>query len=117
MLENISKKTVVAKKIRHCKSLMSKFIGLMFSKKINDEALIFHFEEPTCVELHMFFVFFPIDVIFLDSNKKVIEIKESFLPFTIYFPRCCASYVVEVSCGTIKKSKTEISDVLRFADN
>ena len=35
----------------------------------------------------MFFVFFPIDVLFLDKNKKVVELKENFKPFSIYFPK------------------------------
>jgi len=45
--------------------------------------------------LHMFFVFFPIDVYFLDKDKKVVEIKKNFKPFTIYSAKNKARYLVE----------------------
>jgi len=77
-----------------CKSILSKAHGLMFSKKKN---LIFIFDEEQRIGLHMFFVFFPIDVLFLDENKKIIEIKENFKPFTFYRSTEKAKYVVEIA--------------------
>ncbi|MBD3248915.1 DUF192 domain-containing protein [Candidatus Woesearchaeota archaeon] len=68
--------------------------GLMFSKKKN---LIFVFHKERRVGLHMFFVFFPIDVLFLDEDKKIIEIKKNFKPFRFYKSKKKAKYVVEIS--------------------
>lgn len=62
----------------------------------------------------MFFVFFPIDLIFLDKNKKVIEIKENFRPFTIYNSSKKAMYVIECGDGTVKKTRTTIGDKIKF---
>ena len=45
----------------------------------------------------MFFVFFPIDILFLDKNKKIIEIKKNFRPFSFYKSREKAKYVVEIA--------------------
>ena len=45
----------------------------------------------------MFFVFFPINVLFLDKNKQIIEIKKNFRPFTTYKSKNKANYVVEIS--------------------
>ncbi|MBW3020398.1 DUF192 domain-containing protein [Candidatus Woesearchaeota archaeon] len=75
-----------------CKGEFSKARGLMFSRK---KTLIFEFKEEIKVSLHMFFVFFPINVYFLNKNKEVVEIKEKFNPFTIYFPKNKAKYIVE----------------------
>ena len=47
--------------------------------------------------LHMFFVFFPIDVLFLDKDKKIIEIKRNFKPFSFYKSKEKAMYVVEIT--------------------
>ena len=62
----------------------------------------------------MLFVFFPIDVLFLNKNKKVVDIKEDFRPFTFYASRQKAAYAVELPQGTINKSKTNIGDLIEF---
>lgn len=80
--------------LKICKSLLSKARGLMFSRKKN---LVFVFGRPRRVSLHMFFVFFPIDVIFLDEDKKIIEIKRDLKPFRFYTSKEKAKYAVELS--------------------
>jgi len=57
---------------------------------------------------------FPIDVLFLDKSQKVVEIKENFVPWSVYFPRKKARYVVEIPKGWTKKSKTDIGDRIVF---
>ena len=76
----------------------------MLSKK---SSLIFAFDEEKIVPLHMFFVFYPIDVLFLDKNKIVVEMKENFMPFTFYTPARKAKYIIEIPNKTIKKNKNE----------
>lgn len=114
MIKNLARKTIIAKKKEICSSVHSKAIGLMFSPKIKNYGMIFNFNKEDKRELHMFFVFFPIDVIFLDKNRKVVELKENFLPFTLYFPKKKAQYVIEVEKGAIRKSKTRLGDRIRF---
>ena len=112
MIKNQSKKTVISKKCRLCKSSVSKALGLMF--RIKPKELMFVFEDEKSVPLHMLFVFFPIDVIYLNKNRKVVELKENFMPFTFYNPKKKAMYVIELSAGTIQKSRTSIGDRISF---
>lgn len=86
--------------LRVCESPWSKACGLMFSTKNN---LVFKFKKDTSVPLHMFFVFFPIDVFYLNSKKQVIEVKKNFRPFTFYSPMKKARYVVEIPSPTVIK--------------
>lgn len=79
-------------KYKVCKSVWSKARGLMFSRKKN---LVFVFSKEQRVWLHSFFVFFPIDVYFLDENKKIIE-KTRLKPFCFYRAKEKAKYVVEI---------------------
>jgi len=81
-------------KYQICESLWSKTRGLMFSKKKN---LVFVFDEEKRISLHMMFVFFPIDVLFLDKDKKTIEVKKDFKPFSFYTPKEKARYVIEIA--------------------
>ena len=62
----------------------------------------------------MLFVFYPIDVIFLDGKKKVVDLKENFRPWTFYKSKRPAKYVIECPKGTIKKTRTKIKDWLNF---
>lgn len=112
-IKNETKGRIITRKFRKCKSILSKTIGLMFSKK-NKEALIFIFEKEKIIPLHMFFVFYSIDVLFLDKNKKVVEIKENFGPFRFYNAKNKAKYVIELPVGKIKKSIIDIGDTISF---
>jgi len=65
----------------------------MFRKK---RTLMIEFPVERKVSLHMFFVFYPIDVFFLNKNKEVIEIKRNFKPFTVYHSKNKAQYIIEM---------------------
>jgi hypothetical protein len=114
MISNSSKKKVLAKECKECKSISSKAIGLMFSFPIKNKGLIFFFEKEKRIDLHMFFVFYPIDLIFLDRKKKIIELKEKFMPFTFYISKKKAKYLLELPVKTIKKSNSKIGDKIKW---
>lgn len=88
--------------------------GLMFSKK---KDLLFVFSKPKRIALHNFFVFFRIDLIFLDSNFKVIEKKMNFKPFRLYTSKTKANYVIEISTlkNRKKASLLNIGDSVKIA--
>ena len=105
-------KAIKLKNYKICRGF-SKYIGLMFSSKIKNP-LIFEFKKEGLYPVHMFFVFFPIDVIYLDNNKKIIEIKENLKPFSYYNPRVKARYIVELERGFVKDNKIRIGGKLIF---
>jgi uncharacterized membrane protein (UPF0127 family) len=53
-------------------------------------------------------------VLYLGKNRKVVEIKERFMPFTHCTPKSKAKYVVELPSGAVKKSGTSIGDIIDF---
>ena len=111
MIQNNSNNKVLAKEYGLCNSLFSQARGLMFSKQ---KSLVFEFEKEKIVSLHMFFVFFPIDVVFLDETLRVVEIKENFKPFSFYIPKNKAKYVLELGSGSVASSGTKIGDVIYY---
>ena len=111
ILENITKNTILTKNFKLCKHLFSKMMGLMFSKP---KVLIFVFNKERKIALHMFFVFFPIDVVFLDGNKMVVEIKRNFKPFTFYKSKKRARYVIEFPIGIIDNNSIKIDHKLKW---
>ncbi len=81
-------------------SLFGKSLGLMFRK--NPKPLLFVFRRSRRVFLHMFFVFFPIDVVFLDSEREVVEIKEDFQPWDTYRSEKECRFVLELPEGSVE---------------
>lgn len=66
-----------------CKSIFSRFRGLMFRKKENSVALLFDFQKPVKIAIHSFFVFFPFIAFWLDKKNKIQE-REFVRPFRFY---------------------------------
>ena len=114
MLHNTTKNTLLANTIRYASNPVQQAIGLMFSKECKHEALIFNFPTERIQSLHMLFVFYPIDVIFLNENKEIVELKENFKPFTAYKSTEKAQYVLELPRNTIKQSQSSVGDNIRF---
>ena len=112
-IKNLTNNNIITTRTKFCYSISSRFKGLMLSKKENI-ALIFKFSRESFIALHMIFVFYPIDVLFLDKNKIVKDIKENFKPFTFYTSKNKAIYAIELPQGTIKKTKTKIGDKISF---
>ena len=113
MMQNLTKKTKLDINIKICSDIFSQSLGLMFSKKQN-RALIFKLDYEKIVPLHMMFVFYPIDVLFLNKDKVVVDLKENFRPFAFYTPKEKSIYVVEIPQGSIKKLKAEVGDKIKF---
>ena len=113
MIKNITKNKIIVKNHVVCKSIWSKARGLMFSRSKKDFGMVFLFDKEKKYSLHMCFVFYPIDVLFLDKDMKVVEKKENFLPFTFFFPKKKASTIIELPDGSGKEIK--ISDKIRIS--
>ncbi len=117
VLWNRSKSTHIASVYQIHESWWKKAHGLMFRKQQSDYALIFRFEKEEKVPLHMFFVFHPIDVLFLNKEKRVVEFKEDFRPWKMYSPENKAAYIIEAPSGSINKAKVELNDEIDFFED
>lgn len=107
MIINKTKNETISKKEKVCKNIFSKGLGLMFSRKKN---LIIVFNNERKISLHNFFVFYPIDVLILDKDRKIVEIKRNFKPFTFWSSKKKGKYVVELG----SPNKYEVGNELRF---
>ncbi len=57
-------------------------------------------------------VFFAIDVLVLDSKKRIIEIKRDFKPLQFYTTKRAGLYLVEIPAGNL--GPTRVGDQLAF---
>lgn len=62
--------------------------------------------------VHMWFMRFPIDVVYVGEAERVIDVDEFLRPWRIGRPRPAARYVIEVPAGTISATGTRPGDQL-----
>jgi uncharacterized protein len=96
---------------KFCKSVLCQTLGLMFSKQKN---LVFEFKRERMIGLHMFFVFYPIDLVFLDSSMNVVELKSNLRPFRTYISKQKVRYVLELREGIIENNNIKLNDRISF---
>lgn len=118
MIRNKTRDIVLGENITLCDTLLSRSRGLMFHSSLKEgEAFIFTFPQPRKVWIHMLFVFFPIDQIFLDNAGKVVHLVESARPFQLRIvPSVPISTLIELPAGTITQSQTKLGDKIQIKD-
>ncbi|MEN4019042.1 MAG: DUF192 domain-containing protein [Methanobacterium sp.] len=96
-------------------TFFSRLRGVMFKSKL-ERGLILKLPNTRSRRgsaIHMFFVRFPLDVIFADSDKRVVD-TVTIDPWKTYTPKKSAMYIIEMEKGTIQASETEIGDKVDF---
>src|SRR5436309_10428990 len=64
--------------------------------------------------VHSIGMLFPIDLVFLNKEKKVVHVEEHFRPFHISKVSLKASSVLELPPHTIYRTGTQVGDVLEI---
>jgi uncharacterized protein len=89
-----------------------KMIGLMFRKSLKkNQCMLFIFEESGFHAIWMYSMLFAIDVIWLNSKSKIVDIEEDLKPCGSmfgckeYVPKERAKFVLEFTSGTVKNLK------------
>ncbi len=101
---------LIAKKIIYCNGVLRQGTGLMLRTKnsVNNTAWLFKFSKPRRVGITMFLVFFPIDILLLDKNNKIIELKKDLKPFSFYYSKNKIYSFLELKSGTINTNFLKI---------
>ncbi|MCM8830840.1 MAG: DUF192 domain-containing protein [Candidatus Omnitrophica bacterium] len=82
----------------------------MFRRNISDEEALIFYNAPS---IHMFFMHFPLDVVFLDDKFRVIKIYANLKPWRM--ANCfSAKITIELPQGKTIKIPIEKNDVLDF---
>lgn len=93
--------------VTRCSTRLSQIRGFMFNFPKND-GLLFEFKKEIFVSLHMLFVFFPIDIVYLNQNKTIIKILKNVKPFISFIKPVRCKYILE-----LKNSKNlKIGEIL-----
>lgn len=95
--------------------------GLMFRKSLPDnQGMLFVFEREDLYSFWMKNMQIPLDIIWIDKDKRIVDIKTNVPPCKDscrgLTPRENAQYVLEVSAGFVERNKIRIGDRVDFSD-
>lgn len=107
MIINKTLGKIISQQEIRCRNVISQNRGLMFRKKQN---LLMIFPQERKIKLHNFFVFYPIDLLVIDKEKKIVDIKRSFKPFAFWNSPKRAQYVLELGFPSLY----EVGDLVEF---
>jgi uncharacterized membrane protein (UPF0127 family) len=108
---------MIARNIEFTRTMFSQVMGLMFRKSISyNYSMIFILKKPSHVGIHMLFVFFPIDVIFLNEEKKIMGLSR-LRPWVGYKAMEDIKYIIEMKAKTIEKFHLCVGGQMEFDEN
>lgn len=107
---NSNNDKMVGDKIKVADSFVKRFRGLMLSKELKDgEGMLI----KPCNSIHMMFMKYAIDAIFLDSENRVKAIYENLKPWTgITKIHSDVKSVLELKSGSAKQSGISTGNIL-----
>jgi uncharacterized membrane protein (UPF0127 family) len=92
--------------------------GLSYRQKIDPyTGMLFVFEKPGVYQFWMKDMNFPIDIVWLDTDKKVVYIEHSLSPETYphaFGPHTPVRWVVELPAGAVEQGSLSVGDILSF---
>ncbi len=106
---NLTKKTCLGDEIKLADTSLSRFVGLIGKSRLPPGSGLWIVPSNG---VHTFGMTIPIDVLFLDRDYRVVQIRENLRPFRLTSLNWKANSVLELPAMTISESNTEVGDYL-----
>ncbi len=106
---NKSKETFLSFRVTVADSVLSRLIGLLGKRSLKPDGGVWIVPANS---IHTIGMLFPFDLVMIDKNFRVVNVKEMVRPFRIVWPKLRAESVIELPAHTIFRSRTEVGDEL-----
>ena len=110
---NTTKSTVLGSRIGVADTSWSRMVGLLGKAALDSGGGLLIIPSQA---VHTVAMRFPIDVVFLDRNCRVIHVHSALAPYRITAPHWRARCVIELPVGVIAQTSTSVGDELRIED-
>lgn len=109
-VRNETKGSIVASDVSVAASMWSRFKGLMGRRSLGeDSGLLIR----PCSSVHMFFMRFPLDVVFVDKAGVVVKIVRALKPYRLALGGKGAHSALELAAGAVGE-RVSVGDQLAF---
>ena len=107
---NVTKGVAIASELEIATSFAARSQGLLGRSGLKpDTGLLI---DP-CSSIHMWFMRFPIDVVFLDSKNRVVGLRRNVKPWGMAWSWRGVK-TIELPVGVIATTRTQIGDIVAF---
>ncbi len=110
-VENVTRGTVVANRGRVASSSADRSVGLLRTPEVKPGEGLWIERSPS---IHMFFMRYPIDAVFVSKDMRVTKIVENFKPWRVVWWARGARDCLELRAGAVAESGTQVGDELRL---
>jgi uncharacterized membrane protein (UPF0127 family) len=112
-IRNATRDTTLAERCRVASSLRDRTVGLLATAEIpHGEGLLIE-RSPS---IHMFFMRYPIDAVFVDRQLRVTKAVSSLKPWRVVWWARGARDCIELRAGSIQRSQTQAGDQLELTE-
>jgi uncharacterized protein len=109
---NQTRNIVLAENAELADSFLSRMKGLLGRDRLDpNQALVI----TRCQQIHMFFMRFAIDAVFIDSASQVVGLVENIKPSQMSSIFWKANRVIELPSGSIARTKTSLGDHIQIS--
>lgn len=112
-IENSTRDTVVASRCRVASSAVDRSVGLLRTTEVLPGEGLFIERSPS---IHMFFMRYAIDVVFIDKQLRVTKVVSRLKPWRIVAWARGARDCIELRAGALEESGTQKGDQLVVED-
>jgi uncharacterized membrane protein (UPF0127 family) len=109
---NQSKGTTLAENARKAANFLERGRGLMMAPPLQEGGGLVL--DP-CGSIHMFFMRYPLDILFLNKEGRVVFMYKGIKPWRVGRVVRGSQMAVELPVGAIEQSKTEVGDRVSLA--
>lgn len=100
-------------------NILKKAKGLMFRKYLpKNQGMLFIFSNEDYHQFWMIFTKIPLDIIWINSKKKIVHIENNVQPslinLKVYGPKEKAKYVLEINANMVKRYGIRVGDKVEF---
>lgn len=109
MVLNMTRNTVVARELKVARNFLERMRGLIGSKPLREDQGFFI---PLCQGIHTLGMGYPIDVLYLDGDSRIIVAFRDMVPNRLGSVSFRTQSVLELPQGAIKRSGSKVGDLL-----
>jgi uncharacterized membrane protein (UPF0127 family) len=107
---NTTRRRLVAERASVAGSLRSRTVGLLGTASLPRGGGLWIEGAPS---IHMFFMKYPIDAVFVDGEGRVTTVVENLKPWRVVWWARGAKDCLELPAGTVARTGIQVGDVLR----
>jgi uncharacterized membrane protein (UPF0127 family) len=110
-IENVTRGTIIGSRIRVARSIVDRSVGLLTTARLEEGEGLWIERSPS---IHMFFMRFAIDAVFVDGDGRVTKVVPNLKPWRAVWWAKGARDCLELPSGTAATSRTQVGDELRL---